>query len=47
MNPETFKHYMTELEARLDVYDHILSKNRYLAGDVSAPSCLQQGCIDD
>lgn len=37
-NEAVFKDLIEKLSARLDVYNEILSNQKYLAGDVSQPS---------
>lgn len=42
-NPERFKELIAALAVRLDAYDKILAKQKYLAGDVRFPSSIYPG----
>lgn len=38
-NPEAYKAYLSELETKLDGYEKILAKSKYVVGDVRFNPC--------
>lgn len=45
-NEATIQQFLTTLNAKLDAYEVILAKQKYLAGNVSPCYLLRLGCID-